>query len=652
MVVDDAFDSGFQTQEDEEVLEIDGIYGIYELPRPYIALIMESQLMFEDTASGIEFRQATRIGLLQILAGSQPLSAEQHKQEQRALRLLRWALHSHTLLFSHTHHVTHSQQRAAALLSTDGGRGSDGGAGLKQWWRQADQRFFWNARLVSRLIEAGADEWVCPVICGHVTACCNCRMGGEKFTLLLVTRRSRHAHGARYIRRGAYSTSWPEAAGGLAQQPHVEEKSSVAVSNFVETEMVVLMNRGGMASHVQVRGSIPIGWASLPRLTAKPLNTITADRAANAHMCQQHMTELRAVYGGDVVVLNLVDSHGDQGRLGQAFQAAVDAPADGHEAALAQSATVPKAAFVWYALNSEWEKQAAKPKQAGAANAAYWQVLHKLGSMMEPYQRQEGWYGVSAAGEVLSVQAGVTRSNCMDCCDRTAAAQCLLARTSLRAMLNALLTTVTASDTYPPSPTPPTHVRDASAEQLLPDTSGNSSGIEMRPMGASSAAAKAPVAGAAAVAAFPEPLETLYVQLWRQSADEVSSSYAGSRTLKLELLRVDAQRTVLGSIIDAALSTQRYMVNHCVDALRQRSMDIMLGEPAAASGSDGAAVSAITAVTVFSARVRERPVHAAAVLAALLLLARAAGAAIAWGWIVAALCLAVVAGVSRARCAA
>ncbi|KAG5189057.1 hypothetical protein JKP88DRAFT_302681 [Tribonema minus] len=526
------------------VLEIDGIYGIYELPRPYIALIMESQLMFEDTASGIEFRRATRIGLLQILTGSQPLSAEQHKQEQRALRLLRWALHSHTLLFSHTHHVTHSQQRAAALLSADG-------------------------------------------------ACCNCRMGGEKFTLLLVTRRSRHSH---------------------------------------------------------VRGSIPIGWASLPRLTAKPLNTITADRATNAHICQQHMTELRAVYGGDVVVLNLVDSHGDQGRLGQAFQAAVDAPAD--EAALAQPATAPKAAFVWYALNSEWEKQAAKAKQAGAANAAYWQVLHKLGSMMEPYQRQEGWYGVSAAGEVLSVQAGVTRSNCMDCCDRTAAAQCLLARASLRAMLSALLTTVTASDTYPPSPTPPTHVRDTSAEQLLPDTAGNSSGIEMRPMGSSSAAAKAPTAVAAAVAAFPEPLETLYVQLWRQSADEVSSSYAGSRTLKLELLRVDAQRTVLGSIIDAALSTQRYIVNHCVDALRQRSMDIMLGEPAAASGSDGAAVSAITAVTVFSARVRERPVHAAAVLAALLLLARAAGAAIAWGWIVAALCLVIVAGVSRARCAA
>ena len=34
-----------------------------------------------------------------------------------------------------------------------------------------------------------------------------------------------------------------------------------------------------------------------------------------------------SIYGGDAVLLNLVDSHGDQGRLGQAFQDAVAATA-------------------------------------------------------------------------------------------------------------------------------------------------------------------------------------------------------------------------------------------------------------------------------------------------------------------------------------
>jgi SacI homology domain len=154
------------------VLEIDGIFGIYDMPSgPYVALIMESELMFEDAATGIDFRQATRIGLLPILSATAAAAAAAQLPratalaERRVLRLLQWALHSHTLLFSHHHHVTHSMQRCAELAQAyaqvggaSGGVGNNGAGGaaasdgegglgsghqlraLHMNWRQADQR--------------------------------------------------------------------------------------------------------------------------------------------------------------------------------------------------------------------------------------------------------------------------------------------------------------------------------------------------------------------------------------------------------------------------------------------------------------------------------------------------------------------------------
>lgn len=126
-----------------------------------------------------QFRRAARIGLLPVLRSPPPLPRAAALRERRALRLLQWALHSHTLLFSHTHDVTQSAQRCAALAQRDhcsndapdassgsskgggnanggGGSGSDGN-GDGEWqvavggracsdgsaapsWRQADSR--------------------------------------------------------------------------------------------------------------------------------------------------------------------------------------------------------------------------------------------------------------------------------------------------------------------------------------------------------------------------------------------------------------------------------------------------------------------------------------------------------------------------------
>jgi hypothetical protein len=73
-------------------------------------------------------------------------------------------------------------------------------------------------------------------------------------------------------------------------------------------------------------------------------------------------------------------------------------------------------------------------------------------------------------------------------------------------------------------------LRKSSAGGGGASASDGGAGIELQPMGTGAAAAAAGGKAAAAkrLEPFSEPLETVYVALWRAAADEVSSSYAGT----------------------------------------------------------------------------------------------------------------------------
>ncbi|GJN22478.1 hypothetical protein PR202_gb10043 [Eleusine coracana subsp. coracana] len=123
--------------------------------------------------------------------------------------------------------------------------------------------------------------------------------GGDKFSisgkdimLTLISRRSRHYAGTRYLKRG------------------VNEKGRVA--NDVETEQIVYEAVPGpveVSSVVQNRGSIPLFWSQeTSKLNIKP-NIILHEMDNNYEATRLHFENLRGRYGDPIIILNLIKTH-------------------------------------------------------------------------------------------------------------------------------------------------------------------------------------------------------------------------------------------------------------------------------------------------------------------------------------------------------
>lgn len=248
-----------------QLIPIDAIFGIYHLlSGPYLALVTESEVAV--AVAGLEFRRITKAAIIPLIKSGAPLSEERQADEDRYLELLHAAISSHQFYFSYTHDVTQTLQRLATRAPTPaqaqkaqpspagGSNGGVKGAGAEAGapvplWQRADERFFWNRELVSELVAAKAHDWIVPMMNAFLDFRPNCSIGSvtapgrrHRFHLLFVSRRSRHRQGCRFTMRG------------LDEEGHV--------ANFVETEQALLHEDGRQTSFVQVRGSIPLFWAS------------------------------------------------------------------------------------------------------------------------------------------------------------------------------------------------------------------------------------------------------------------------------------------------------------------------------------------------------------------------------------------------------
>merc|ERR1711871_1599966 len=176
-------------------------------------------------------------------------------------------------------------------------------------WERADNRFFWNKECVHDLIACKADEWIVPFMSAFVEFQPNCEVEGKTFSILFISRRSRHRAGCRFTKRG------------------IDESGNVA--NFVETEQILLFADGKVTSYVQIRGSIPIIWHSPVHMKYAPLVYIHDNRTRLIEACEKHVNGLLKHYADEnsrtgVIFVNLIDNKKEQGRLGRVFKEVVD----------------------------------------------------------------------------------------------------------------------------------------------------------------------------------------------------------------------------------------------------------------------------------------------------------------------------------------
>lgn len=457
--------------------------------------------------------------------------------EDTYLSLLKTLLKTGPMYFSYSFDITNSFQRQAQSNSS------------LPLWKRADDRFFWNKFLHSDLIDfatgggsasglrggeqLGADPFILPVMFGMMVIK-STRLKSTPFTFALVTRRSRHRAGTRYLTRG------------------IDDNGHVA--NYNETEQIVILNDGNsglggfgggenrkvgnndgtetqVMAYVQTRGSVPVYWAEINTLKYVPnLQIRSVDTAVDA--ARQHFDEQIELYGDNYLV-NLVNQKGREDRVKKAYEQMIRTLVSSPEEAT-QSNHVTNEKFrsiepshknqkydrlhyVYFDFHNE-----TKGLQWHRA-----QLL--LDQLKDGINRGQYFRGVSLPAdsqgrlEVRSLQTAVARINCMDCLDRTNVVQTMLARFILTKQLTDI-------------------------------------GV-LRP----------------GESADDDPtFASLFRNMWADNADVVSKTYSGTGALKTDYTRT-GERTRAGMAQDFNNSLTRYVKNNFGDGPRQDAFDLFLG---------------------------------------------------------------------------
>lgn len=423
-------------------------------------------------------------------------------------------------------------------------------------WQRADDRFFWNRFVSSSLIDfrqgkaqgrtssgpqPAVDHYILPVVFGMMSIT-NTSVKGNAMTFVLITRRSRHRGGTRYLTRG------------IDEEGHV--------SNFNETEQTIILNDNTSAgltsyagdqgfangkpvggretqvlSYVQTRGSVPVFWAEINTLQYTPRLQIRGVETA-ASAAKKHFDEQIQLYGENWLV-NLVNQKGREVRVKDAYEQIVK---------ILQSAPQEEQ-IAGNKLNEKFNIIDSKDQRNWYDHLHYvyfdfhnetkglkW---HRAQLLLD--QLRDGlvagayFHGIdmpSGGVDVRRKQTAVVRTNCMDCLDRTNVVQSMLGRWTLTRMLIDL-----------------SLIRPGETAQ------------------------------------DDQSFEHLFRNVWADNADVVSKSYSGTGALKTDFTRT-GNRTKAGMFNDLSNSITRYVRNNFADGPRQDGFDLFLGayRPDSATG--------------------------------------------------------------------
>jgi hypothetical protein len=214
----------------------------------------------------------------------------------------------------------------------------------------------------------------------------------QPFLLTLISRRSTKRSGLRYLRRG------------------IDDNGNCA--NTVETEQILSSPAWDRSAKyrcfVQIRGSIPLYFSQSP-YAFKPVPILHQSLATNRAAFQRHFDGLRERYGSVQIAL-LVDKHGGEMKIGEEYEQMTQR--------VNESKDAPQLGFEWFDFHAE-------------CRGMKFENVAKLVNTLHDTVKAFG-ESVIQGGEVQMTQAGIVRTNCMDCLDRTNVAQSAFAQFMLQ----------------------------------------------------------------------------------------------------------------------------------------------------------------------------------------------------------------------------
>lgn len=497
----------------EKVITCYGIVGLLSLATTDFLLIITARNP-SCRLLGQPIYLATDFRLLPLSPLSTTSTILDHPIEKELISLVEQGLKAGRMWFSYGLDLTNTLQRQKKL--EDDGHGP----GRAPLWQRADERFFWNRYLQSRLIDVTTSgqcdlsRFILPVLQGSVELR-SATINNRDLLFLLISRRSRHRAGTRYFVRGI------DAQGNTA--------------NYNETEQIVLVDplpqngepirRGRVdgrerLSYVQTRGSAPFFWAEVNNLRYKP-DLQVMDIPETLPALRAHLHQQISIYN-HVYLVNLVNHKGYELPVKDAFERNMST------LALSDPLVASNAHYVYFDFHTECRKMR-------------FDRISVLLDRMAPALEEIAWFhsvlppltATGASGgdaKVLSEQKGVIRSNCMDCLDRTNVTQSALGKLALNKQLRSagVLSIKESVDDHP-------------------------------------------------------EFMSMFRNVWADHGDTVSRAYAGTGALKTDFTRT-GKRSREGMVQDGYNSVMRYIRNNFFDGDRQDAYDLLTGAWVAKKG--------------------------------------------------------------------
>jgi hypothetical protein len=283
--------------------------------------------------------------------------------------------------------------------------------------RNFQDMFVWNQYLLGPAHDnlKNVHDWCHPVIHGYVEQS-SLDVFGRRIYLTIIARRSRHFAGARFLKRGTNDL------GHVANDVETEQIVSDALTTSFHAPGPRLYASPGYTSYVQHRGSIPLFWTQDNTGVAPkpPIDMSVADPFYSA--AALHFDHLFERYGAPVYVLNLIKSRERtprESKLLHQYKHCIDY--------LNQSLPDDKK-LIYEAFD-----------MSRAAKTRGQDVIGTLENLAEKVLSTTGlFHNGDGDLDTPQVQNGVARTNCIDCLDRTNAAQFVIGKRALGRQLHAL----------------------------------------------------------------------------------------------------------------------------------------------------------------------------------------------------------------------
>jgi hypothetical protein len=388
-----------------------GLLGFIKFTGPYYMLLITKKSTVA-MIGGHYVYQIDGTDLIPLTSPSFKMD-QRNTEESRFLGILNNLDLTRSFYYSYSYDLTHTLQHNITRERTALVNGRPFSADDNQF----NSMFVWNHHLLQPAAKAlnAPFDWCRPIIHGYIDQAA-VSVYGRTAHITIIARRSRYFAGARFLKRGANDLGY------VANDVETEQIVSEAMTTSFHAPGPKFFANPTYTSYVQHRGSIPLYWTQdNTGVTPKPpieLNLVDPFYTAAA----LHFDNLFERYGAPIYVLNLIKARERTPRESKLLEEYTRAIAYLNQFLPADKKIIHRA----------WD-------MSRAAKSRDQDVIGTLEGIAEEVVRTTSFFQNGDGHTTpIRVQNGVARTNCIDCLDRTNAAQFVIGKRALGHQLHAL----------------------------------------------------------------------------------------------------------------------------------------------------------------------------------------------------------------------